>query len=40
VKVNVGEVVALARHSGTRVKIEEEEHLIVDTDDILGMVDG
>jgi chaperonin GroES len=40
VKVSVGDVVVLAKYSGTEVKIEGEEHLIVDADDILGVVEG
>ncbi len=40
VKVRVGDVVVLANYSGTEVKIENEEHLIVDADDILGVVEG
>ena len=40
VKVSAGDVVVLARYSGTEVKIEGEDHLIVDTDDILGVVEG
>ena len=39
VKVSVGDVVVLAKFSGTEVKIEDEEHLIVDADDILGVVE-
>jgi chaperonin GroES len=39
-KVSAGEVVVLAQYSGTEVKIEGEEHLIVDADDILGMMEG
>ena len=39
-KVSGGEVVVLAKYSGTEVKIEGEEHLIVDADDILGMMEG
>jgi chaperonin GroES len=39
VKVSVGDVVVLAKYSGTEVKIEDEEHLIVDADDILGVVE-
>jgi chaperonin GroES len=39
-KVSVGDVVVLAKYSGTEVKIEGEEHLIVDADDILGVVEG
>ena len=40
VKVSAGDVVVLAKYSGTEVKIEGEDHLIVDTDDILGVVEG
>jgi chaperonin GroES len=40
VNVSVGDVVVLAKYSGTEVKIEGEEHLIVDADDILGMMEG
>ena len=38
-KVSAGDVVVLAKYSGTEVKIEGEEHLIVDADDILGVVE-
>ena len=37
VEVSAG-VVVLAKYSGTEVKIEGEEHLIVDADDILGVM--
>lgn len=40
VKVSVGDLVVLTKYSGTEVKIEGEEHLIVDADDILGVVEG
>ena len=40
VEVIPGDVVVLATYSGTEVKIEGEEHLIVDADDILGVVEG
>jgi len=40
VKVSAGDVVVLAKYSGTEVKIEGEDHLIVDTNDILGVVEG
>jgi chaperonin GroES len=33
-------VVVLAKYSGTEVKIEGEEHLIVDADDILAVVEA
>jgi chaperonin GroES len=40
VKVSAGDVVVLAKYSGTEVKGEGEEHLIVDADDILGVMEG
>jgi chaperonin GroES len=40
VKVSAGDVVVLAKYSGTEVNIEGEDHLIVDSDDILGVVEG
>jgi chaperonin GroES len=40
VKVSVGDVVVLAKYSGTEVKIDGEGHLIIDADDILGVVEG
>jgi co-chaperonin GroES (HSP10) len=30
----------LAKYSGTEVEIEGEQHLIVDADDILGMMES
>jgi co-chaperonin GroES (HSP10) len=32
--------VVLAKYSGTEVKIEGDEHLIVDADDILAVVEA
>jgi chaperonin GroES len=40
VHVSVGDVAVLAKYSGTEVKVEGEEHLIVDADDILGVMEG
>jgi chaperonin GroES len=40
VKVSAGDVVILAKYSGTEVKIEGEEHLIVAADAILGVMAG
>ena len=40
VKVGVGDVVVLVKYSGTEVKVDREEHLIVDADDVLGVVGG
>ena len=38
-KVSAGDVVVLAKYFGTEVEIEGEEHLIVDADDILGLME-
>jgi chaperonin GroES len=40
VKVSVGDVVVLRKYSGTEVKLDGEEHRIVDAEDILGVVEG
>jgi chaperonin GroES len=40
VKVGAGDVVVLAKYSGTEVKVGGEDHLIVDADDVLGVVEG
>jgi chaperonin GroES len=40
VKVSVGEVVVVRKYSGTEVKLDGEEHRIVDAEDILGVVKG
>ncbi|CAN5631418.1 hypothetical protein BH20ACT11_BH20ACT11_04640 [soil metagenome] len=37
-KVEVGEVVVLRKFAGTEVKLDGEEHLIVEVEDILGVV--
>ena len=39
VKVSVGDVVVLRKYSGTEVELDGEEHRIVDTEDILGVVE-
>jgi chaperonin GroES len=40
VKVSVGDVVVLLKYAGTEFKIDDEEHLIVEGEDILGVVEG
>ena len=40
VKVSVGDVVVVRKYSGTDVKLNGEEHRIVDAEDILGVVEG
>jgi chaperonin GroES len=39
VKVSVGDVVVLRKYSGTEVKLDGQEHRIVDAEDILGVVE-
>jgi chaperonin GroES len=39
VKVSVGDVVVFRKYAGTEFKIDDEEHLIVEGEDILGMVE-
>ncbi len=40
VTVSVGNVVVLSKYSGTEVELDGEEHLIVDAEDVLGVVEG
>jgi chaperonin GroES len=40
VKVSVGDVVVVRKYSGTEVKLDGEEHRIVDAEDILGVIQG
>jgi chaperonin GroES len=40
VKVSVGDVVVVRQYSGTEVKLDGEEHRIVDAEDILGVFEG
>ncbi len=39
IKVAVGDVVVLRKFAGTEVELDGEEYLIVDTEDILGVVE-
>ncbi len=39
VKLNVGELVVYRQYSGTEIKVEEDDHLVVEADDILGVVE-
>jgi chaperonin GroES len=40
VKVNVGDVVVVRKYSGTEVKLDGEDHRIVEAEDILGVLEG
>ena len=39
---NVGErdLVVFAKYSGTEIKLDEESYLVLDSDDLLGVVEG
>lgn len=39
VKVNPGDVVVFAKYSGTEITLEGEDYMILDADDILGVVE-
>ncbi len=38
-KVNQGDVVVFAKYSGTEITLEGEDYMILDADDILGVVE-
>jgi len=40
VNVSVGDVVVLRKYGGTEIKIDGEEQMIVEGEDILGVVEG
>ncbi|HVF00103.1 MAG TPA: co-chaperone GroES [Rubrobacteraceae bacterium] len=40
IKVSVGDVVVVRKYSGTEVKLDGEDHRIVDAEDVLGVVEG
>jgi chaperonin GroES len=40
VKVSIGDEVVIRRYSGTEVKLDGEDHRIVDAEDILGVIEG
>jgi chaperonin GroES len=39
-KVSEGDLVVFARYSGTKVDLDDEEYLILDSDALLGIVEG
>ena len=39
VKLNTGDVVVFAKYSGTEIKLEGEDYMILDAEDILGVVE-
>ena len=39
VKVNEGDVIVFAKYSGTEITLDGEDYMILDSDDILGVVE-
>ena len=39
IKVNQGDVIVFAKYSGTEITLDGEDYMILDTDDILGVVE-
>jgi chaperonin GroES len=37
--VNEGDLVVFARYSGTGITLDDEDHLVLDADDLLGIVE-
>ena len=40
VSVSVGDMVVYRKYSGTKIEVDGDDHLVVDADDILGVVEG
>jgi chaperonin GroES len=40
VKISEGDVIVFAKYSGTEIKLDNEDYLILDSDDLLGIVEG
>jgi len=39
IQVGAGDLVVLRKYAGVEIKLEDEEHLIVDAEEILGVVE-
>ncbi len=39
VKVNQGDIIVFAKYSGTEITLDGEDYMILDADDILGVVE-
>jgi chaperonin GroES len=39
INVRVGDMVVYRKYSGTEIKVEGDDHLVVGADDVLGMVE-
>ena len=38
-RISEGDLVVFAKYSGTKVRLDEEDYLILDSDDLLGVVE-
>ena len=39
-KVSQGDIIVFAKYSGTEISLDGEDYMILDADDILGVVEG
>jgi chaperonin GroES len=40
IKLNEGDIIVFAKYSGSEIKLDGEDYMILDSDDILGVVEG
>lgn len=40
IEVSVGDVVVYRKYSGTEIKVDGDDYLVVEADDVLGVVEG
>ena len=38
-KINEGDTIVFAKYAGTEIRLDEEDYMILDADDILGVVE-
>ncbi len=40
IKLNEGDIIVFAKYSGSEIKLDGEDYMILDSDDILGVVES
>jgi chaperonin GroES len=40
VELNVGDRVIFSKYAGTEIKVDGEDYILIDTNDILGLIEG
>ncbi|MEJ7872541.1 MAG: co-chaperone GroES [Rubrobacteraceae bacterium] len=40
ITLNEGDIIVFAKYSGSEIKLDGEDYMILDSDDILGVVEG